>query len=74
MILTYSYDCLRYMHVPGMLVVYAYFAYIPFFLFIDDQFMRLFTTRTIYFATILLAFIYILRKKYLQLDLKDAVV
>ncbi|MCI7478146.1 MAG: oligosaccharide repeat unit polymerase [Selenomonadales bacterium] len=70
-ILTYSYDYLKYTDAPGMLAVYAYFGYIPFFLFIDDQFMGLFRTRTIYFVIILVAFIYVLRKRYFHLDLKN---
>lgn len=66
-LLTYCYDCLKHADKPELLAIYAYYGYIPFFLFIDDQFMGLFTTRTIYFVCLLYSFIYLLRKKYFTL-------
>lgn len=45
--LTYLYDWLKCNDSPVCLTIYAYFGYIPFFLFIDDQFMGLFTTSTL---------------------------
>lgn len=48
--LTLGYNYLKYHTCPTLLVLYAYFGYIPFFLFIDDQFMTLFATNNIYFS------------------------
>ncbi len=49
-LITLCYDYLKYNSNPLLLVLYAYFGYIPFFLFIDDQFMTIFTTENIYFS------------------------
>ena len=63
-LLTYVYNYLRNNNSPGILAIYAYFGYIPFFLFIDDQFMGLFRTRTVYFCLLISGFVYLLKKYY----------
>lgn len=66
-ILTYFYDDLKHSNSSCKLVIYSYYGYIPFFLFIDDQFMGLFTSRTVYFCILLSGLIYLLDCKYFQL-------
>lgn len=66
-ILTYFYDDLKHSNSSCKLVIYSYYGYIPFFLFIDDQFMGLFTSRTVYFCILLTGFIYLLERKYFRL-------
>lgn len=66
-ILTYFYDDLKHSNSSCKLVIYSYYGYIPFFLFIDDQFMGLFTSRTVYFCILLTGFIYLLERKYFKL-------
>lgn len=63
-LLTWSYNYLKHNSLPGFLGIYSFYGYIPFFLFIDDQFMGLFRTRTIYFCILLVCFIYVMKKKY----------
>lgn len=60
--ITLCYNYLKYTSNPLLLVLYAYFGYIPFFLFIDDQFMTIFTTENIYFAIICAILLYFLRQ------------
>lgn len=60
--LTLCYDYLKYHTKPIMLILYAYFGYIPFFLFIDDQFMTLFKTDNLYFAVLSLLITKIVEK------------
>lgn len=69
-LLTYIYNYLRHNNSPGILAIYAYFGYIPFFLFIDDQFMGLFRTRTIYFCLLISGFIYLLRRYYFHYTIR----
>ena len=66
-ILTYFYDDLKHNNSSCKLVIYSYYGYIPFFLFIDDQFMGIFTSRTVYFCILLTGFIYLLERKYFKL-------
>lgn len=49
-LLTLWYNYLKHHISPLSLVLYAHFGYIPFFLFIDDQFMTIFSTSNLYFA------------------------
>lgn len=49
-LLTFYYDYLKYHSNHLLLIIYASFGYIPFFLFIDDQFMTIFKTNNLYFA------------------------
>ena len=62
--LTFTYEWLRCHDIPAGLTVYAYYGYIPFFLFIDDQFMGLFTTTTIYRCILITLFLHVIRKRY----------
>ena len=66
-LLTCFYDYLKHADKPAMLAIYAYYGYIPYFLFIDDQFMGLFTTRTIYLICLIYGVMYCLRKRYFHL-------
>lgn len=69
--LTYFYDYLKHSDSACKLVIYSFYGYIPFFLFIDDQFMGLFTTRTIYFCLLISGFVYWIRKMYFYPDISD---
>lgn len=64
--LTLCYDYLKYHTNPFLLVLYAYFGYIPFFLFIDDQFMTLFKTNNLYFALLCLCILRFFGEKTYQ--------
>lgn len=48
-LLSLCYSHLKYHTNPLLLIIYAHFGYIPFFLFIDDQFMTIFTTDNLWF-------------------------
>lgn len=63
-LLTYAYDWLKRNDSPVRLAIYAYYGYIPFFLFIDDQFMGLATTRTLYLCFSIWCVIHIMRRYY----------
>lgn len=64
MLLTFTYDYLKHHDTPCILIIYSFFGYIPFFLFIDDQFMGIFRSRTIYFCIFLSVFVKALRHLY----------
>ena len=61
--LTLWYDHLKYHTSPLSLVVYAHFAYIPFFLLIDDQFMTMLSTQTLYFTGLCTILLWLAEKK-----------
>ena len=61
--LTLWYNHLKYHTSPLSLVLYAHFAYVPFFLFIDDQFMTMLSTQTLYFAALCAILLWIVEKK-----------
>lgn len=70
--LTYLYDYLKHYDSPCLLTIYSFFGYIPFFLFIDDQFMGLFRSRTVYFCLLIIIFLNIARRYYFtELTEKD---
>lgn len=52
MICTFSYGYLKKSKNILWLIVYVHFSFVPFFLFIDDQFMLILTSETIYFVII----------------------
>lgn len=62
--LTYAYDWLKRNDSPVWLTIYAYYGYIPFFLFIDDQFMGLATTTTLYMCLSIWGVMHVLRRYY----------
>lgn len=62
-LITLCYNYLKYNSNPLLLILYAYFGYIPFFLFIDDQFMTIFTTENIYFAILCAILLHFLETK-----------
>lgn len=75
-ILTTLYECIKYGKThPIALMLYAIYGYIPFFLFIDDQFMTLINTKTIYILA-LITFLYafltrdfsVIRKVYRKIE------
>ena len=61
--LTLWYNHLKYHTSSLSLVIYAHFAYVPFFLFIDDQFMTMLSTQTLYFAGLCAILLWIAEKK-----------
>ncbi len=66
---TYTYDWLKENKSPTLLVTYAYFGYIPFFLFIDDTILGLIKTHTIYLYCAIYVVFCVVKKYYKELQL-----
>lgn len=64
-LLTLWYNHLKYHTSPLSFVIYAHFGYVPFFLFIDDQFMTMLSTQTLYFASLCAVLLWFAEKMYL---------
>lgn len=63
-VFTYAYDYLKVNANPLGIMIYGMFSYVPFFLFIDDQFMTIFSTRNLYKVILVYLMYKLLTKKF----------